>query len=135
MLKNKNFSYGNEMYEIKIDTEKNRLYLMFGPIEDEAEMKKIVKQIKSECKKLKKGFTCLTDLRKYDPVTGIFEKYIRETQQSLIDAGMSKVVRVRRPMGAMAHFQFDNVSYEVGYHAPNVTTIEEGEKILDREYL
>jgi hypothetical protein len=82
---------------------------------------------------LQKGFSCLTDLRKYDPVDGIFEKYIKEAQQALIKAGMLKVVRVRRPMGSMAHFQFDNVSYEVGYHAPNVTSIEEGERILDKE--
>ena len=106
---------------------------MFGPIEDEAEMEKIVKDIKIECKKLKKGFTCLTDLRKYDPATGLQDEYIRQTQMDLIAAGMSKVVRVRRPMGTMAHFQFDNISYEVGYHASNVTTIEEGERLLDKE--
>lgn len=124
---------GSKMYEITIDKKKNRLYLMFGPIEDEIEMKKIVKEIKVECKKLKKGFTCLTDLRKYDPATGLQDDYIRQTQLDLIDAGMSKVVRVRRPMGTMAHFQFDNISYELGYHAPNVTTIEEGERLLDKE--
>jgi len=119
------------MYEIKLDMDKNRLYLTFGKIEDEAEMLEIVQNIKSRCKQLKNGFTCLTDLRKYDPVNGIYEKYIKEVQQSLIEAGMSRVVRVRRPMGSMAHFQFDNVSYEVGYHAPNVTSIEEGERLLD----
>ncbi len=121
------------MYEIRIDKEKNRLYLMFSAIADETEMQEIVENIRRECGKLKNGFTCLTDLRKYNPVEGIYEKYIRETQQDLIDAGMSKVVRVRSPMGTMAHFQFDNISYEIGYHAQNVTSIEEGEKILDRE--
>ncbi len=121
------------MYEIRIDKHKNRLYLKFGTIEDEAEMQEIVREIRKESKKLKKGFTCLTDLRKYDPVEGIYEKYIREVQEHLLSAGMSKVARVRSPMGSIAHFQFDNVSYEVGYHAPNVTTLEEGEAILDQE--
>ncbi len=121
------------MHEITIDKKKNRLYLMFGAIEDEAEMQEIVENIRRECAKLKSGFTCLTDLRKYNPQKGIYEKYIRETQQNLLEAGMSKVVRVRSPMGTMAHFQFDNISYEVGYHAQNVTSIEEGEKILDQE--
>lgn len=121
------------MHEITIDKNKNRLYLVFGPIEDESEMKEINEKIKSECKKLKKGFTCLTDLRKYDPENGMLDEYIRESQEALIEAGLAKVVRVRRPMGAMAHFQFNNVSYEVGYHAPNVTSIEEGERLLDEE--
>ena len=123
------------MYEIKLDMDKNRLYLTFGKIEDEAEMQEIVQNIKSQSRKLKNGFTCLTDLRKYDPVNGIYEKYIKESQEALIESGMSRVVRVRRPMGSMAHFQFDNVSYEVGYHAPNVTSIEEGERMLDENVL
>ncbi len=127
------FKRWTAMYEIKIDKNKNRLYLTFGNIEDEAEMQEIVSEIRKESKKLKKGFTCLTDLRRYDPVEGIYEKYIREVQEHLLAAGMSKVARVRRPMGSIAHFQFDNVSYEVGYHAPNVTTLEEGEAILDQE--
>ena len=128
-----NYLVGSDMYEIKINKEKNRIYLIFGTIENEAEMKEIVQTVRDECRKLEKGFTCLTDLRKYDPAKGIHDEYIRQSQEDLIKAGMSKVVRVRRPMGAMAHFQFNNISYEVGYHAPNVTSIEEGERLLDKE--
>ncbi len=121
------------MYQVRIDHEKNRLYLTIGSIKDEAEMQEINATILSECKKLKKGFTCLTDLRKYDPNHGFYDIYIREVQEALIKSGISKVVRVRRPLGTIAQYQFDNISYELGYHAPHVTTIEEGEKILDEE--
>ncbi len=122
------------MYQVRADKKKNRLYLTFGTIEDEAEMLEIIETIRSESKKLKKGFTCLTDLRRYDPEKGIFDKHIKTTQESLVKAGMAKVVRVRSPMGSMAHFQFNNLSYvshEKGYYAPNVTTVEEGERLLD----
>ena len=49
----------------------------------------------------------------------------------MIEAGMSKVVRVRRETGLLGHFQFDNASMNVGYHAENVTSMEDAEKILD----
>jgi len=41
------------------------------------------------------------------------------------------VVRVRRETGLLGHFQFDNASMDVGYHAENVTSMEDAEKILD----
>jgi len=119
------------MHEVKVDPEKNRLYLMFAKIEGEAEMQAMLDKIIEACGQLKSGFSCLTDLRKYDPVDGIFEDYIKKAQEALIDAGMKRVVRIRRPMGSMAHYQFDNISYELGYHAPNVTSVEEGEALLD----
>lgn len=119
------------MHEVKVDPEKNRLYLMFGKIEGEAEMQVMLDKIVEACGQLKSGFSCLTDLRKYDPVDGVFEKYIKKAQEALIEAGMQRVVRIRRPMGSMAHYQFDNISYELGYHAPNVTSMEEGEALLD----
>jgi len=122
-----------EMNAVRSDLEKNRIYITIGRLEGEAEMDGIVKTIQMECARLKPGFTCLTDLRDYEVQDENFEKYIKRAQEILVAAGMYKVVRVRRKMGALAHFQFDNASYEVGYHADSVTDIEEAEKILDAE--
>lgn len=121
------------MNEVRIDTKKNRIYITIGRLEGEAEMDRIVKTIQMECARLNPGFTCLTDLRDYDIQDDVFEKYIKRAQEILVAAGMYKVVRVRRKMGALAHFQFDNASYEVGYHADSVTDLDEAEKILDAE--
>ena len=119
------------MYDIKTDTEKNRIIITIGKLEDESEIKALAQSVKSACRKLKKGFTCITDLRKYAVMDDQFEKYVQETQTAMIEAGLSEVVRVRREMGLLGHFQFDNASSAVGYHAQNVTTMEEAEKILD----
>ncbi len=118
------------MYDIKTDTEKNRIIITIGKLEDEAEIKALAQSVTSACRKLKKGFTCITDLRKYEVMDDQFEKYVQETQAAMIQAGLSEVVRVRREMGLLGHFQFDNASSTVGYHAQNVTTMEEAEKIL-----
>jgi len=119
------------MHEVKADTNKNRIYITIEEIENQAEMQKIVDQVKSECLKLNKGFTCLTDLRNYEYQDPLFEDYIQAAQQALLDAGMSKVVRVHRQPGLLGHYQFETVSLDLGYHATNVTSIDEAERILD----
>ena len=122
-----------EMYEVRSDKKKNRIYITIGKVEDESEMVAIVDAVKRECKRLKPGFTCLTDLRRYYLQDEKYEKYIKQAQKILVEAGLFKVVRVRRELGGLAHFQFDNASYEIGYHAESVTDLEEAEKMLDEE--
>ncbi len=119
------------MHDVSIDVDKNRIYITIGSLKNEAEMKDIVKAVKSQCQKLKDGFTCVTDLRNYEFQDEKFERYIKEAQQTLVKAGLFKVVRVTRKFGAIGHFQFDNTSFEVGYHADSTTSTEEAEKILD----
>lgn len=121
------------MHEVEADLDKNRIYITIGRVENEEEMRTIVEKVKSECSKLKKHFTCLTDLRNYVYQDEIFEKYIKEAQEALLEAGMSKVVRVHRQVGVLGHLQFETVSLDLGYRAQNVTCIEDAEKILDRE--
>ena len=119
------------MHDVRADLDKNRIYITVGKLADEAEMQSIVDEVRAECRKLRKGFTCLTDLRNYEFQDEKFEVYIKLSQKELVDAGMSKVVRVHRPTGLLGHYQFDNVSFEVGYHAQNATSIAEAEQILD----
>jgi len=119
------------MYDVKTNIDKNRIYITIGKLKGEVEMQALARTVKSECQKIKKGFTCITDLRKYEIQEDIFENYVKETQEAMIAAGLSKVVRVRRETGLLGHFQFDNASMDVGYHAENVTSMEEAEKILN----
>ncbi|MFO7837933.1 MAG: hypothetical protein R6X08_00345 [Desulfosalsimonadaceae bacterium] len=121
------------MHDIRADLDKNRIYITIGKIEDEEEMARITEKTKTECVKLKKGFTCLTDLRNYEYQDEIFEEYLKHAQQALLDAGMSRVVRVHRQAGMLGHFQFETVSLDLGYRARNVTSVEEAERLLDEE--
>lgn len=103
------------MHDVRADFNKNRIYITIGKIENEAEMQSIVDEVKSECPKLKNGFTCLTDLKNYEYQDEIFEKYIKEAQEALLAEGMSKVVRVHRKVGMLGHLQFETVSLDLGY--------------------
>lgn len=119
------------MHDIQTDKAKNRIIITIGKLDGEREMQTISQKVLAACKKLKKGFTCITDLRKYEIQDDQFENYVRSTQEAMMAAGMSRVVRVRRGTGLLGHFQFDNASMDVGYHAENVTTMEAAEKMLD----
>jgi hypothetical protein len=121
------------MHDVRIDTAKNRIYVTVGALDNEAEMQQLVDRVKEECVKLKRGFTCLTDLRDYEYQDQSFEDYIKQAQEALLKAGMSKVVRVHRKVGLLGHYQFETVSLDLGYHARNATSIQEGERILDEE--
>ncbi len=119
------------MHDVRIDLEKNRLYITVGKRENQDEIKTIVEKVGQACQTLKPGFTCVTDLREYEVGPEEDEKYIYQTQKTMVEAGLKNVVRVRKQFGALGHFQFDKQSVALGYHARNVTSIEEAERILD----
>ncbi|PIP38366.1 MAG: hypothetical protein COX19_13130 [Desulfobacterales bacterium CG23_combo_of_CG06-09_8_20_14_all_51_8] len=126
-----NYQEKQVMHDVRADQLKNRIIITIGKLDGEAEMQAVARAVSEECKKLKKGFTCITDLRKYEVQDDAFEHYVRQTQEAMIAAGLAKVVRVVRETGLLGHFQFDNASMDVGYHADNVTSMEAAEKILN----
>lgn len=119
------------MHEVRADTEKNRLYVTIGKLDDETEMEAVADEVVDACTRLKPGFDCLTDLREYEVEDEIHERYIYRAQKAMVDAGVRKVVRVRKQFGSLGHFQFDKTSVRAGYHAQNATSLEEAERLLD----
>jgi len=119
------------MYNVRADIEKNRLYITIGSVTEENEMMAAIQEIELVVQGLRKGFDCITDLREYEILIDENEKFIYQAQRILTESGMSRVVRVIKKFGSLGHFQFDKLSKEVGYHAKNVNSIEEAEKLLD----
>lgn len=121
------------MVEVRADTKKNRLYIKIGRITEENEMATAIQEIELAIQDLTEGFDCITDLREYEIFNDEREKFIFKAQKILVGSGLSRVVRVVKKFGFLGHFQFDRVSKEVGYHAKNVNSIEEAERLLDGE--
>ncbi|MFP4445717.1 MAG: hypothetical protein ACLFPD_05675 [Desulfosudaceae bacterium] len=121
------------MHEVRVDPEKNRLYLTFEKLDGPEEITEVGDEIREACQSLTEGFTCLTDMRNYELLDRELEVFIRGVQEFLVEAGMSKVVRVVRRFDRWGHLQFDRSSMGIGYHAENVNTIEEALAILDGE--
>lgn len=120
------------MYNVRIDKEKNRLYLTANEIY-RREAKEFAELIERECKKLKPGFTCITDLRRQKRQIGKIDRIICDVKTLLANAGMKKVVRIVNPGSPDIELQFEAISVlNVGYSAYTTTSMEIAEEILDQ---
>ncbi len=121
------------MYQVRIDPEKNRLYLTLSEVYRQ-EAKELYERLESECKQLKPGFTCITDLRRQKKPIGRVDQLIYSIQKLLANSGMRKVVRIVTPGAEEIELQFENIStLKVGYSAYTTTSMKIAEEILDKE--
>ena len=121
------------MNRISADIRKNRIYICLEQAERK-EINQIIELIEKECRKLRRGFSCVTDISNYVPISETDEDLLIQAQIMLWQAGMTNVVRVR---SAGAHsiqgeLQFEKASrLSAGYSAVSADSIEEAEKLLD----
>ena len=120
------------MFEIRADQVKNRLYFTLGVIEGEAEREMIIVKTTEATKRLRPGFTCLSDLRGFRLEGSQDDGFMRECQEALWDAAIGKVVRVSGSGRADGHFSFERGSLVwPAYMVSAACSIEEGEALLD----
>lgn len=114
------------MYQIKVDSEKNRFYATLG-VMGTGDGEKVYLSVIKAIKKLKPGFTAVSDISGFsvtDPKEAVWvEKIIKH----LADAGMAKVARVT---GSKSDLK-EKVEKH-GYKVVSVTNIEEADQILDQ---
>jgi hypothetical protein len=116
------------MNDVRADLKKNRLYLTIRDVADE-EAEGVLREISLAVSRLVKGFTVLTDLTGYKPMSQETARGIRRAQQILMRGGAACAVRVTR--SAVIEMQFARRAKSVGYMAKTVGTVEEGERVLD----
>jgi hypothetical protein len=117
------------MPNVKIDPDKNRLYLKFRKMDDEA-MSEEVYEVAKAVRKLKSGFTCLTEIAEDLQMNEKESRYIRLIIEFISLMGVSKVIRI----GSKAnHEKVNKFSNECGdYEAELASSVEVAEKILDK---
>ncbi len=121
------------MYMIRANVEKNRLYITLGKMGD-PDIRGLVKEITHCASGLKPGFTCLVDIRNMDITYSERQMFTMELiMGGLIDAGMSRVVRVVSKKNKISQMKMEQGSRALGYRARPASTIEEAENILDEE--
>ena len=121
-------------HEVWSAPEKNRLYIKFG-VMDRKNYVEFEKRLIQEIKNLKKGFTCIADLRNFRADCSALVpqdikrfKYIRI---SLSRAGMCEMVQVIDPQICLAtNLMQDD---ELENTTPFVNTIEKAERLLDSQ--
>ena len=119
------------MSEIKIDVQKNRLYLTLTAWK-RADMPTYVRKIESACRKLNPGFTCLTVFRKKGKLSRKDNDLFFNTTGLISAYGASKVViiykdasRGKNSLGAIPR------GYEAFIPVQQALNKKQAENILD----
>lgn len=120
------------MHSMRIDLEKNCLYLSFGPIDGRHELQNLLKDVEKVLPDFSPGFACVTDLREFQKISRADEEIILQIQKRLKKAGLAVAVRIERRQSLFEHLQFETGSMEAGYPTHHVRTPEEAEKILTK---
>ena len=116
------------MPRVKVDPEKNRLYLKFQPMSAD-ELSHEVFEVVRAVRKLSPGFTCLTELAEASDQTPRKTRFLRLIMEFMALMGVSRVVRVGTPE---INDQWNKMSREYGgYTAEWAPSRGEAEKKLD----
>jgi hypothetical protein len=118
------------MQTLRVDKQKNRLYIVLSGFVDAEEMKANSDETIEVTKQLKPGFDVITDISNFKPTTPEATKHIERVQANFKAAGVRRGVRVVGE-SAITAMQFSRTGKHVGYESHNVATLAEAEKLLD----
>lgn len=116
------------MYEVKVIPEKNRIYITLGQM-GSGEGEPFFNEVKNSVEKLKKGFTAVSDIRKFvitDSEEGMI--WAQKVLSLLSESGMALAVRVTG-----MRTNLNRKKEEAGHEVVITETPEEAEAYLDKE--
>lgn len=118
------------MYKIRVDTEKNRLYVSVeGYLTDDLVLE-FIDKLKAAMYQLKSGFDIINDIRKSKPFSPIGVEQIKELMKYEVEQGRRYHLRVVDEK-TFSIMQMDRVATKIDYNTLATATIEEAEKLLD----
>ncbi len=115
------------MYQIKIDEQLNRVYIILGTI-DTGEGQKIYDEIHKAVSRLKKDFTAVSDISEFTFSDTKEGEWADKTIQLLAEAGMAMVARVTGNKTSIAK----RVESTHGYRIVMVSKFDEPDEVLDQ---
>lgn len=122
------------MNEIQSNQNKNRIYITLKGKVGMDEVIAVIDKIKSDIRTLKPGYSVVSDIADFVPVSEEVRQMIADTMKHMKDNGMGKVVRIINdtPTSTVTGNQWARTSRIAGYTADTAPTLEEAEKILDQ---
>ncbi|HPH94701.1 MAG TPA: hypothetical protein PKW33_09305 [Anaerolineaceae bacterium] len=119
------------MHEVKVNTNKNRLYLTIKGRYTVPEITEVATLITGEAKKLKANFGIVSDISEFVPASEEVRLIMQDTMKKLKDMGLGHVVRVIKSDAVVAANQWQRTSRAAGYTADQAETVAEADKKLD----
>lgn len=119
------------MYKNRYDLKKNRLYISFQGKIDKDEIISGSNEVLGFAKLLRPGFGVISDISEFIPTSEEGRLVMQDSMKTLLEMGMTHVVRVVPQNKKVSGFQWQRTSMSVGYKALEVSAFEEAEKALD----
>lgn len=117
-------------YDIQIDTDRNRLYIILRGFLSDAEMQIAREKIIENVKKLSKSFDVVTDISTFKPASAQGVKEFKQAQRYLASHGMRRMVQVVSNDG-LAALQISRTAKGIGYAANTVSSVIEADEKLE----
>jgi hypothetical protein len=121
--------------DVHADVVKNRLYITFtGSFNDEDSLSAMNKTL-TEIKKMRPGFSVITDISHFKPATAKALERIQVGQQAIAKQGVRRIIRIVDRSHITGQMQFLRMGKQV-YDSvdPNIaTSVQEAEAMLDNE--
>ena len=118
-------------YNIKVDVEKNRIYVSLSGFFRDLEIKNVVQVFYDEIAKLRAGFDLIDDITTLKPTTGFGISQISRIYLVLKSIGIRRIIRISSD--SLAAEQFNEVSSNSGINIQIVHSKEEAEKLLNHK--
>jgi hypothetical protein len=119
-------------WEVRVDEEKERVYLtIHGKIEPE-EMAKLADECLEAGRTLPDGFDCVNDMEQFVPSGEETMQEIQRGKRVLAENGMAAAVRIVSE-STTGQMQFDRAGEDVeSYAVAKAETVEDAEKLLEK---
>ncbi|MFC1961076.1 hypothetical protein ACFLYO_10240 [Chloroflexota bacterium] len=118
------------MYDVRADTDKNRLYVVIEGYLTDPEVLDLIKDGKAGIDQLQPGFDVINDGRNYKPFSRKGTEYIVELLNYEIEHGRNRHVRIVDKV-TLGEMQFERVTKDFDVAMLVVSSLEEAEKLLD----
>ena len=119
------------MYKNQPNFAKNRLHLLLEGKIEKAEMILWSDDLLSKLKKLRPGFTVISEILNCQPATEEVRQILLETQKKVKELGLGDAVRIVAKNNYVTAAQWQRSSRSVGYIAKEAESVEAAEKLLD----
>ncbi|MCE1253038.1 MAG: hypothetical protein LWX83_05755 [Anaerolineae bacterium] len=116
------------MYEIRVNVNKNRLYMTVKGFMDFMESKIFANSVLQEANKLKPGFGCVSDLSEFVPGNEEVRNIVMDAVHNAQNIGAGPAMRVVKQKDLLVENQ---LSSSLGYGITQVYSYEEADKKLD----
>ena len=117
------------MFDVRIDSDRNRLYITLGGHMEGPERQSAMKEALAEAGKLAPGFGVVTDISSLHATDQEgFRDFLR-AKSALRMKGVGPVIRVVKI--PLSRIQLERISEAAGYEAEQAESVEEADQRLD----